>query len=73
MIKDEYERAKKELKLGSCLHLIVRGNYGDYEVEGYLSKFENGRVYLAQGKSHHYLRIRSMTKFRSQTGVSLTK
>jgi bifunctional DNA-binding transcriptional regulator/antitoxin component of YhaV-PrlF toxin-antitoxin module len=62
MIQSEFERAKKDLKQGDCLCLIVRGNYGDYEVEGYLTKMENGRIYLAQGKSHHYLRIKSMTK-----------
>ena len=72
MIRSEFERANRELKKGDHLNLTVRGNYGDYEVQGYLSKMENGRVYLA-GKSHHYLRIRSMTKISSPKGSGSDK
>jgi len=66
MINSEYERSRHDLKEGDFVVMQVRGNYGDYEVQGYVKKIEKGRIYLRKGISHHYKRIRSMTRCTSE-------
>ena len=66
MILSEFERAKTDLHTGDAIALLIRGNYGNYIVEGKLSKIENNRVYLLRGKCHHYKRIISMAHYEKE-------
>jgi len=65
MIRSEFERAKKELKIGDKVCLTLRGNYGEYQEEGVLQRIgTDGFVYLDKGVAHSYTRIISMCRLR---------
>ena len=57
MNRTEFHERLKFFRIGECVKLTCRGNYGDYVEVGRLVKVEFDRVYLDRGFSHHFSRI----------------
>lgn len=59
MNRIDFENRLRFFKVGDCMRLTCRGNYGNFvEIGRLLVKSEDGRIYLDKGFSHSYRRIK---------------
>jgi hypothetical protein len=64
MIREEYRRAKRELKLGDRVYLQTKG--GLEKFNGVIFQLYNDEIYFTDGTKYHYKDVYCMTQTSNQ-------